>query len=988
MFKKISYILISILLVMSLFTFAGCIQNTETTTNTHVVTNADGSKITTVTSENGETVITTEYTDGSVKKQTNKIDGTVVIETKNADGSVVTVTMDAAGNSVTITTDKTGNTTIVKIEKKADGTTVTTTEKADGTKTEVVLDANGAVVNNEDSEEKEPEGETKDPSVTYEDGNAIVEISNEDGSSVKITLDGSGNSTTVTTDKNGNKTTVSSQKQADGTTVTTTENPDGSKNVVKIAADGSLIEEPAPKGERALPIIRITTTNPKDPEDPLAFVTEPIGNTVKIHSTTGGNTWGMANLLKPSPWYEECKVSVEDEYHTELISDAKAEVKSRGNYTTTYDKKGLRIKFNKKKSVLGMHEGKEFKNWVLIASWKDYSIMRDYTAYKLAKLIDSKYYATDCKLVEVYINDNYWGVYLLVEQQEAKRVGITDAKKDDGIVETGYLLEYDSYAGVVNGYSIDGEPLGEDGFNIGGYGEFYDINYELVTYANNWYTIKSDYDEQKKTFITNYMAKLWEICRESIENHNYKEFNADNQTLKSSSATTTEECISKVVDIDSLVDTFILQEIACDLDLHWSSFYMDLDLNPANTKKLTFEAPWDFDSAFGNHKERQLGENGISHLVSVTSNLPCDGNPWTIIFGKEEWFQDKVRAKWAAMNTANVKGNIIKEIETIVDDPVYAEAFLRNYYKWGHPVVDELPPAAKNCKTEKEAATVVINFIKNRWTMLETEFTNFKSSNKVVTTEDECSYTFTYGGKDPEYMGTSFTDTLKVVAKTDGLHIWRTQDPIWNHSYIYVHDETSNLDLPWFENLPNNSEMTEDKRELVYRYVEAGHIYSVWLASQRSYKKADNSESWEAHHTDDSRKLKVRAIGGLKDLYIDKSNYVFDKQNKTLSYDYFTLQNFDTPSVEAIISSKYYSVVLFDRTPWVDGYNVTYAASVSGPTVGSKTIFQINDTISSEGGTINFWDGKDSGGIIFEYVFSESDTGLRLNYRLLEAKLW
>ena len=182
------------------------------------------------------------------------------------------------------------------------------------------------------------------------------------------------------------------------------------------------------------------------------------------------------------------------------------------------------------------------------------------------------------------------------------------------------------------------------------------------------------------------MDNLWKICREAVMNGKYYEFNSGNTALVESSAASAEECVSKVIDIDSLVATVIQQEIVCDLDLQWSSFYMDVDLNPANPKKLTFEAPWDFDSSYGNHQERQIRDTGkpgwdITHLVSVTGSAPCRGNPWTIIFAGQDWFQDKVRAKWAEMNKANVKGQLITMINDISNSSVYEDAFKKNYEK-------------------------------------------------------------------------------------------------------------------------------------------------------------------------------------------------------------------------------------------------------------------------------------------------------------------
>ncbi|MBP5751669.1 MAG: CotH kinase family protein, partial [Treponema sp.] len=54
----------------------------------------------------------------------------------------------------------------------------------------------------------------------------------------------------------------------------------------------------------------------------------------------------------------------------------------------------------------------KFKNWVLLALYKDASFLRDAVAYKMYHKLFSGY-ASDSKLVELEVNGTYMGVYLL-----------------------------------------------------------------------------------------------------------------------------------------------------------------------------------------------------------------------------------------------------------------------------------------------------------------------------------------------------------------------------------------------------------------------------------------------------------------------------------------------------------------------------------------------------------------------------------------------
>ena len=145
--------------------------------------------------------------------------------------------------------------------------------------------------------------------------------------------------------------------------------------------------------------------------DVMDFVTAPVTRHVakKIAS------WTPYYVLPPEPYYMDCSVSVTDTDNKLLIDSANASVKVRGNWTTAYNKKPLRIKFETKQSMLGLNDGGEYKNWLLLAEYKDFSMLRNKTALQLAGEILGKdgYYASDSQLVEVTINGEYWGVYLL-----------------------------------------------------------------------------------------------------------------------------------------------------------------------------------------------------------------------------------------------------------------------------------------------------------------------------------------------------------------------------------------------------------------------------------------------------------------------------------------------------------------------------------------------------------------------------------------------
>ena len=371
------------------------------------------------------------------------------------------------------------------------------------------------------------------------------------------------------------------------------------------------------KQVNGMPIISITAnylaTSKEDGYQETSvndFVKLPVAKSVK-EQEKGWNGTAYANA--PVPFYKESTISVMDESGTVTLNEVAGQVKVRGNWTTTYKKKPLRIKFDEKQSMLGLNEGNDFKNWVLLASYKDRSFLRDITGYTLGKLLSPDYYASDFKLVEVYVNGEYFGVYILAEQQEVKknRINIDDAE-DTSSTETGYIIEYDKY--YVN---EDDDVV----FELN-HGEVKDRNGEFVSEFNieskkdcAGYTIKNDLNNvSQKNYIAQYMQTLWNKCYEAVTTKTEDE---------------ARKVIEEYIDVPSLVDTYLLQEIVCDPDLSITSFFMTLDMSASGTKKLTFQAPWDFDSTMGN-KKHDANEQGLFAGVvgyDVNYQRKGTGNP-------------------------------------------------------------------------------------------------------------------------------------------------------------------------------------------------------------------------------------------------------------------------------------------------------------------------------------------------------------------------
>lgn len=472
-----------------------------------------------------------------------------------------------------------------------------------------------------------------------------------------------------------------------------------------------------------LPVLSVTT---KTPDDTLAFVTEPVDRYVASQIAS----WTPGYEMPPEPYYEPCSVTLTmPGQEGSSIADADAEIKVRGNWTTTYAKKPLRLKFAEKQSVPGLRDGAALKNWVLLASYKDGSMLRDKTAFSIAKELYTPdgLFTPEATLVELTINGQYWGVYVLTDQIQvnADRVAITKPEKDYEGTDIGYLLEFDGYAeteDALQHFSIDyadNAPL----LPFAGDGE---PEQEITPLAPNrnpmrtdpGYTIKSDiYSQAQHDCIADYLDAVYRILYAAAYEDKALQYNFDTHTLEPAEGMTPQEAAQAAVDVNSLADAYILSEIACDADLYWSSFYMDVDLGKDGDRKLRFEAPWDFDSAFGN-KDRCADGTGFyaaSTLWDVNDNYQTI-NPWLAVLIHEPWFQEIIREKWTAAYDAGVFSRAGAQITA--DAAQHEAAFDRNEQRWQqlshNEAVSELTRDAARCRTEAEAAAYLADWLERR----------------------------------------------------------------------------------------------------------------------------------------------------------------------------------------------------------------------------------------------------------------------------------
>ncbi len=133
-------------------------------------------------------------------------------------------------------------------------------------------------------------------------------------------------------------------------------------------------------------------------------------------------------------------VSVSNTFDKNLV-ESQATVKVRGNATSGYPKKPYKLKFDAKVAPLGFPANKD---WVLLAEYSDKSLLRNAWMFELSKAVGMKY-TPPYAYVDVYLNGDYRGVYVLTDHLET-------AKHRINIQEDGFIIQNDNALSDVEYY--------------------------------------------------------------------------------------------------------------------------------------------------------------------------------------------------------------------------------------------------------------------------------------------------------------------------------------------------------------------------------------------------------------------------------------------------------------------------------------------------------------------------------------------------------
>ncbi len=314
---------------------------------------------------------------------------------------------------------------------------------------------------------------------------------------------------------------------------------------------------------------------------------------------------GTVDLVVPDEFNND--ESFRDEYKRQdsLYGLDLEYIRGRGNSTWMDDKKPYKVKLNEKQDLFGFGEN---AHWVLLANRFDNSLVRNRMTYRLGRELGMEF-TPECVPVEVVMNGEFYGSYLLCEQIRVGkgRVEIDDLDKvkdapavTDEIIETGgYLLSMDSFT--------DDEVR------------------SFKTKNNMQFYIESP--EDNVAYYNDYIKAYTQKVEDAIYDGGVDDTD-ENMPL-----------YAKYIDLNAAVDYWWIQEFSANGDAYsnGSTYLYKKRVSDTEAGKLYWGPLWDFDFvAWGD----------LDYAVDVQTTLDNTTTPWFTMLMSDPTFINRVKERW------------------------------------------------------------------------------------------------------------------------------------------------------------------------------------------------------------------------------------------------------------------------------------------------------------------------------------------------------
>lgn len=269
-------------------------------------------------------------------------------------------------------------------------------------------------------------------------------------------------------------------------------------------------------------------------------------------------------------------------------------IRIRGNSTTKYAKKPYQIKLKEGFPLLGTSKD---KTYILLANTLDRSQIRNTLALAMARYSGAYAFVPAAQSVDLYLNNDYKGTYLLTEKVEIDkdRLNITNLEKatkqlnpnlDFDVLRVKGTKEYNAKSQKLyyKAFDLPSEP--ED--YTGGFLLQTNLSIRYATELSGFVTKRGlTFTMQEPKYTTLTQMKYLSSLFQQIENALYSENGVDAASGKH---------YTQLIDLHSFVNKYVMAEVLDDFDGQRCYFHKDSD---AVDPKVYVGPVWDQDNILG-----------------------------------------------------------------------------------------------------------------------------------------------------------------------------------------------------------------------------------------------------------------------------------------------------------------------------------------------------------------------------------------------------
>lgn len=365
------------------------------------------------------------------------------------------------------------------------------------------------------------------------------------------------------------------------------------------------------------------------------------------------------------------------------IMKEQAHIRYRGNSSRRFNKKSYSVRFvnpkqkEKEVTLMGIEKHDE---WALHGPFLDRSLIRNYLAMNLAGEIMP--YAPDVRFVEVIVNEEYQGVYVLMETISKGQGRVAIQTPEPNRKETSYIVEVDRLA------KMD-QPLDEF------------LSYTYKTYPSGIeliYPGKDQYSEEREIYVEQDFSQIAKII----------------YTRHLSERT---EAYRQAINNKAFYDYFIINELFRNVDAGQYSTYFYKDLRGTLTPVV-----WDFNNALDNYQENTFGVSGFTLTNAIFYEALL----------KDDVFTDGLIKRYKYLRNEQLNE---KRLLTFIDDTVLflGEAISRNDAVYGYiydynnfSYDNYLVPVERNVPSHKAAIDQLKSYLVQRGDWLDKNINTLK----------------------------------------------------------------------------------------------------------------------------------------------------------------------------------------------------------------------------------------------------------------------